>query len=87
MNPLEIQNCNIADVEIKHNQVQNLARYEEALGSVEYHNHCVNFMSFYIYKTYQIVLVFYFNYISLKVSKSKNKITAYFYVINQILPR
>ena len=50
MNPLEIQNCNIADVEIKHNQVQNLARYEEALGSVEYHNHCVNFMSFYIYK-------------------------------------
>lgn len=71
MHPLEIHNYNIADVGIKHKQAQNLARYEEVLGSVEYHNHCVNLMSFYICKNYQIVLLFYFNYISLKYSKSK----------------
>lgn len=58
MDAPEIRNYNIADAGLKCKQVQNLARYEETLESVEYHDYCDNFMSFYICKTYQIVLLY-----------------------------
>lgn len=58
MDPPEIPNYNTADAGLKHKQVQNLARYEETLGSVDYHNYCDDSMSFYICKIYQIVLFY-----------------------------
>lgn len=58
MDALEIQNYNIADAGLKCKQVQNLARYEETLESVEYHDYYYNFMSFYICKIYKIVLLY-----------------------------